>query len=399
MLTVLTIENAKARDKPYKLSDGNGLHLLVEINGSKLWRFRYRFNQKEKMLSFGPFPDVSLAKARIKRDDARALLRGGIDPAAQKRADKLAAARNATNTFKSVADEYLEHLKDNKRAVTTMEKNAWMLHDLAKRLHDRAIRDITAADILPILKKVEKSGRRETARRLRGTLGSLFRFAIANLKADNDPTFALRGALLQPIVTHRPAITDETKLGGLMAAIDDYDGWPTIKAGLQFLALTMVRPGDVRHMRRSEVNFIKATWSIPAERMKMRRPHDVPLSKQAVAVLRSIWELSEGDGYVFPAIRRPRPLSEATFNVAMRRMGYSKDEMTAHGFRATASTILNERGYDPQVIEAALAHEDQDEVRRAYNRARYWNQRMKLMQDWADLLDQFKAASVTLARV
>ena len=392
-LTALAIENAKSKERPYKLSDGEGLHLQVMPNGSKWWRFRYQFARKEKMLSLGTFPEVSLAEARLKKNAARKLVSDGIDPSARKKLEKQGVADNAQNTFKVSADGYLAHLKDNQRAVTTLEKNTWLLLDLAKPLHERPIRDITAAEILGIIKKVEKSGRRETARRLRGAIGSVFRFAIANVRAENDPTFALRGALLQPIVTHRPAITDEKKLGRLLVAVDEYDGWPTIKAGLQFLVLTMTRPGDVRYMRRSEVNFIKKQWSIPAERMKMRRPHDVPLSTQALAVLKNVWELSGGDGYVFPAIRRPRPLSEATFNVALRRMGYSKDEVTAHGFRASASTILNERGHDPEVIEAALAHEDEDEVRRAYNRARYWEARLKLLQDWADLLDQFKADS------
>jgi integrase len=325
-----------------------------------------------------------------KRDQARGFLADGIDPAAKKRDDKIAAAHAARDTFKAVAEDYLDQLKGNHRATTTMEKNTWLLNDLARPLHKRPIKKISSAEILALLKKVEKSGRRETARRLRGAIGSVFRLAIATLRADVDPTFALRGALLQPVVTHRPAITDEADFGALMTVIDEFDGWPTIRAGLQFLALTMTRPADVRYMRRPEVNFIKAMWSIPAERMKMRRPHEVPLSKQAVEVLRGVWDLSEGDGYVFASVRAPRPLSEATFNVALRRLGYSKDEVCAHGFRSSASTILNERSFNPDVIEAALAHEDEDKVRRAYNRATYWPERVKLMQAWADLIEVFK---------
>lgn len=390
MLTQFAIQKAQPQAKPYKLMDSNGLFLLVQPNGKKLWRFRYHFVQRENMLALGAYPEVLLAQARKKRDQARSLLADGVDPAAKRRDDKVAAAYAARNTFGAVAAEYLDQLKENKRAITTLEKNTWLLNDLAKPLHKRPIKQVTAAEILALLKKIEKSGRRETARRLRGSIGSVFRLAIATLRADVDPTFALRGALLQPIVTHRPAITDETEFGGLMASIDEFDGWPTIRAGLQFLALTMTRPADVRYMRRSEVNFIKSVWSIPAARMKMRRPHDVPLSMQAVNVLRSVWELSDGDGFVFPAIRAPRPLSEATFNVALRRLGYAKDEVCAHGFRASASTILNERGYAPDVIEAALAHQDEDQVRRAYNRATYWPERIKLMQAWADLIDTFK---------
>jgi len=370
-LTQFAVLRAKPSDKPYKLTDGNGLFLLVQPNGKKLWRFRYQFAQRENMLTLGPYPEVPLSHARKRRDQARLLLSDGIDPAAKRRDEKIAAAHAARNTFGAVAADYLEQLRENNRATTTMEKNAWLLNDLAKPLHRRPIKQITAAEILGLLKKIERSGRRETARRLRGAIGSVFRFAVVTLRAETDPTFALRGALLQPVVTHRPAITDEAEFGILMGAIEEFDGWPTIRAGLQFLALTMTRPADVRYMRRSEVNFIKAVWSIPAERMKMRRPHDVPLSKQAIEVLREVWDLSEDDGYVFPSIRSGRPLSEATFNVALRRLGYTKDQVCAHGFRSSASTILNERGYNPAVIEAALAHEDEDKVRRAYNRATY----------------------------
>ena len=224
----------------------------------------------------------------------------------------------------------------------------------------------------------------------------MFRYAIANLKAENDPTFALRGSLLAPKVQHRPAITDERQLGALMVSIDEYDGWPTVRAALQLIALTMTRPVEIRLMRRSEINWPKATWRIPAERMKMRRPHDVPLSKQALGLLRDIWDLSHGDGLVLPSVRSTvKPLSENAMNSALRRMGYTKDQMCPHGFRSSASTILNERGHDNDVIETALAHMDEDEVRRAYNRAKYWPQRIKLLQDWADLLDEFRKLSAT----
>jgi integrase len=299
----------------------------------------------------------------------------------------------AGNTFGAVAEEYIEKLKAEGKAFRTIEKNRWLLLDLAKPLAHRPMIDITPAEILEILKRVEKTGRRESARRLRGTIGTVYRYAIATLRATNDPTYALRGALLKVEVTHRPAITDERDLGALMVAIDEYDGWPTLRAALLFLALTMTRPGEVRFMRRSEVNWPKATWQIPAERMKMRRPHDVPLSTQALAVLRDVWPLSHGDGLVFPSIRSiARPLSENAMNSALRRMGYTKDEVVAHGFRSSASTICNERRIAPSdIIETALAHEDEDQVRRAYNRARYWPERTKLLQDWADLLDTFRA--------
>lgn len=364
VLTVFAIEKAKPREKPYKLSDGNGLALLVQPNGSKLWRFRYRFGGKENMLTFGPFPAVTLASARRKRDDARRLVAEGIDPAQQRKAEKAAATTTAENTFGVLAAEYIGKLKEQGNAASTIEKNRWLLEDLATPLASRPVAEIKPAEILDLLKRIEKSGRRDTARRLRGTIGSVYRFAIANLKAETDPTYPLRGALLQPIVQHRAAITDERQLGALMRSIDEYDGWRTIRGALLLLALTMTRPGDVRHMKRSEIIFPKSIWRIPAERMKMRRPHDVPLSRQALAVLGEVWDLSQHE-LVLPSIRSLRkPLSENAMNSALRRMGYDQSEMTAHGFRSSASTILNERGFNPDVVEAALGHEDQNEIRR-----------------------------------
>lgn len=395
-LTLFSIEKAKPGEKSYKLSDGNGLALLIEPSGSKLWRFRYRFGGKENMLTFGAFPEVSLASARTKRDDARRLIAEGIDPSQKRKAEKAAATTSAQNTFAALAAEYIKNLEEQGKAASTVDKNRWLLEDLAKPLASRPITEITPAELLDLLKRIEKSGRRDTARRLRGTIGSVYRFAISTLRATNDPTYALRGALLQPIVQHRAAITDERELGALMRSIDEYDGWPTLRAALLVLALTMTRPGDVRHMQRSEIIFPKATWRIPPERMKMRRPHDVPLSTQALAVLRDIWPLSEGHELVLPSIRSlVKPLSENAMNSALRRMGYDKDEATAHGFRSSASTILNERGFDDDVIEAALAHQEEDDVRRAYNRATYWPERVKLMQAWADLLDDFRRESLS----
>jgi integrase len=311
--------------------------------------------------------------------------RDGVDPGVKRKLDKISAATAAENTFGAIAAEYIQNLEANGAAETTVNKNRWMLEELAAPLSKRPISEIVSAEILHILKHIERSGRRETARRLRGTFGSVFRHAIVTLRATTDPTYPLRGALLKPIVTHRAAITDEKQLGALMVSIDEYDGWPTIRAALQLLPLTMTRPGDVRLMRRSEIDFGKALWRIPGERMKMRRAHDVPLSKQAVRILEDIWPLSEHGQLVLPSIRSARkPLSENSMNAALRRMGYSQDEMTAHGFRSAASTILNERGFNPDVIEAALAHQDGNDVRRAYNRAAYWPERVNLLQAWAD---------------
>lgn len=392
-LTHFAITKAKPKSKSYKLSDGAGLYLLIEPNGSKLWRFRYRFAGRENMLTFGPYPVVSLGDARERRDEARKLLVVGTDLSAKRKQDKREAAIQNANTFGAIADEVLSNKEANEASSSTMDKNRWLLKDLAAPLADRPIAEITAAEILDLLKRIEKSGRRETARRLRGAIGSVFRYAIVTLRATVDPTLALQGALLAPKVNHRAAITDEKEFGGLLRAIDGYDGWPTLKAALQFIALTFARPGEVRGAIRKEFDFEKAVWRIAPERMKTRRPHEIPLSRQAIAVLKDVWPLSEYGQLVFPSIRsNRRPLSENAFNSALRRMGYEQDEMTAHGFRSSASTILNERGYNPDVIEAALGHQDEDEIRRAYNRAKYWTERVTLLQDWADLLDQFRSA-------
>lgn len=399
MLTQFAIVKAAAKERPYKLPDGDGLHLLVQPNGKKLWRYRYRFAGKENMLSFGSFPTTTIATARARRDEAKKLLDAGTDPSAQRRLDKIAAATSAQNTFGAVAAEYLAKMEASGSAESTLTKNRWLLEDLAAPLARRPIADIHPAEILHLLKRVETSGRRETARRLRGTIGSVYRYAIVTLRATSDPTVPLQRALLRPNVQHRAAITDETQVGRLMIVIDEYDGWPTIRAALQLLALTMTRPGDIREMRRAEISFDKAVWRIPAERMKMRRPHDVPLSRQALEILKGIWPMWEDGVLVLPSIRSPRkPLSENALNSALRRMGYAHDEMTAHGFRSTASTILNERGFDPDVIEAALAHQDNNDVRRAYNRATYWPQRVQMMQAWADLLDEFRGQSMNNGR-
>jgi integrase len=392
MLKTLIIENAKARNKQYKISDGDGLSLLVRPNGSKLWRFRYHFAGKEKMLSLGGFPSVSLKDARELTKRASETLESGIDPSQERKKEKAEKSIAANNTFGEIADELLATMKESGLAESTLDKNRWLLKDLASPLSPRPVTEIAAAEILVILKKVEKSGRRESARRLKSNISRVFRLAVATLRATNDPTYALKGSIAPPVTTHLPAITDEAKLGALMVSIDEYDGWPTLRAALLLTALTMIRSTEIRLMRRQEIIWPKAIWRIPGERMKMRQPHDVPLSKQALAVLRDIWSLSEGHELVLPSIRSlKKQLSENALNSALRRMGYAKDEMCGHGFRTSASTILNERFPEwGDVIEAALAHKDKNTVRRAYNRGTYLPQRIGLMQTWADLLDDFR---------
>ncbi len=390
-LSEFAVSKAKQREKAYKLSDGGGLFLLVTSTGSKLWRLKYRYLGKEKLLSFGKYPQVTIAEARKKREKAKEQLGNGIDPSTQKKLEVITAQTSARNTFGLIAEEYLENMADRELAAATQSKNRWLLTNVSSSLSKRPIDEITSAEILDLLKRVEKSGRRETARKLRGTLSSVFRLAIVTLRAENDPTSALRGALLPLKVTGRAAIIDEAELGALLCTIDEYSGWPTVAAAIKFQILTCVRPGEVRGAKRSEIDMEKAIWRIPPERMKMRRPHDVPLSRQVLEILENIWVFSDNAELVFPSVRtKKKQLSENAFNSAMRRMGYTKDEVTAHGFRVTASTILNSRGYEPDVIEAVLAHQEKNAIRRAYNRSSYWDQRVVLMQQWADLLDEFR---------
>ncbi len=390
-LSEFAARKAKPAEKAYKLTDGGGLFLHVQPGGSKLWRLKYRFDDKEKLLSFGPYPLTTIAEARGKRDQAKKLLAAGRDPSVQKMLDRIAATTASRNTFGLVAKEYLASLEDRELAEATISKNRWLLIDLASSLSKRAIADITSAEILDLVRKVEKSGRRETAHKLRGVISSVFRLAIVTLRAPADPTIALRGALLPPKRQGRSAILDEKEFGALLTALDTYTGWPTIIAAMKFQILTCARPGEVRGAMQTEFDRRKAIWHVPAERMKMRRQHDVPLSRQALQVLEDISPYSDEEGLVFPSIRsKHQQLSENAFNSALRRMGYMKDEATSHGFRATASSILNERGFDPDVIEAVLAHQDENSVRRAYNRTTYWDRRVVLMQTWADILDALK---------
>jgi integrase len=390
-LNYTDVKNAKPAEKPYKLADGHGLHLLVQPTGSKFWRYRYRFNGVEKMLALGTFPATSLADARERRDAARKQLEAGVDPSLQKKLDKIASATAARNTFGMVVAEFLEQHEAKGSAEATKVKVRWLLQDVAAPLASRPIAEITPIEVLELLRRIERSGRRETARRLRAMISAVFRLAIITQRAASDPTAALQGALVPPNVKQRAAITDEKQFGRLLLAIDEYDGWPTLKAALLFTALTFARPGEVRGARRTEIDFNKAIWKIPAERTKVRRPHEVPLSRQAIDVLKSIWSLSEYGELVFHSIRSiAKPLSENAMNAALRRMGYMQDEVSSHGFRSTASTILNERGFNPDVIEAALAHQHENTIRRTYNRARYWPERVEMMQRWADMLDEFR---------
>jgi integrase len=288
------------------------------------------------------------------------------------------------------------------RAEATLKKTKWLFDFARPLIGERPVAEISAAEVLAVLRKVEVRGRHETARRLRSTIGSVFRYAIATARADNDPTFALRGALTAPKVKPRAAVTDSKAVGALVRSVWGYDGQPATKAALQLMAYLFPRPGELRLAEWPEFDLEAAVWSIPALRMKMRRPHKVPLPSQAIAILTQLREITGSGMLLFPSVRsRHRPISDNTLNAALRRLGYSQDEATAHGFRATASSLLNESGlWHADAIERQLAHEDADAVRRAYARAEFWDERIRMMQWWADKLDALReGATVTPLRV
>lgn len=390
MLNDFQLKGLKPRERPYLLSDGGGLHIVITPSGAKVWRLKYRFQGRQKKLHIGPYPDVGLWDARQRRSEAKKQIAAGEDPAHIKRLAKLKAVASAANTFGVLAEEWLARSEKDGAAPATMKKNVWLLRVLAKPLWDRPIADIAAAEIYEVLKRVEASGRLETANRLRTLIGSVFRLAVVTMRAPTDPTYALKDSLRAPVVAHHAAIIEPKGLGQLLRAIDEYDGWKIVRASLQFAALTMCRPGEVRTAGRSEIDEAKKIWTIPEAKMKMRRPHIVPLSRQALAVLDDVWDL-DCDERIFPSLRsRTKPLSENAMNAALRRMGFTKEEHTAHGFRSSASTILNDLGFDPDVIEAALAHRNEGKVRSIYNRGDYLRERVELMQKWADLLDDFR---------
>lgn len=397
-LTDLAIRAAKPAESLKKISDGGGLQLWIMPTGSKLWRLAYRFGGKQRKLSIGSYPDITLEAARKARSKARELLASGNDPGQQKKIDAASKAISQANTFEAIAAELLAKKKREGKASATIGKREW-LYDMAQRsLGKRAVAEITAPEVLAVLRGVESSGRLETAHRLRSAIGEVFRYAISTARATNDPTFALRGALTAVKTKHRAAIVDAKGFGQLLRAIDDCDGQPTTRAALQLMALLFPRPGELRMAEWTEFDFASATWTIPASRMKMRRVHKVPLPKQALPILSQL-KPHTGDGaLVFPSLRSvKRPISENTLNAALRRLGFSKDEMTAHGFRASASTMLNESGkWSPDAIERALAHQDGDEIRRAYARGEHWAERVAMAQWWADHLDTIREGAKVL---
>lgn len=397
-LNFLAIQNAKPGAKPYKLSDGEGLYLLISPHGSKSWRINYSWLGKQKTIIFGMWPVVSLADARAKKLDARKQLAAGLDPGEQKKLAQLKAIIEAESSFKAIAEEWLDKNRREGRAQVTLDKIEWILGMAYPLIGKRPIAQINAQELLIVLKKVEATGRYETARRMRSVMGRVFRYAIATARAERDIASDLRGALITPAAIHLAAITTPAEAGQLMRAIEGYSGNALTQIALKLSAHLFVRPGELRRAEWAEVDFDQAVWSIPAEKMKMRRPHKVPLSNQVCTMVEELHELSGHSAYLFPSFRTwTRPMSENTVNGALRRLGYAQEEMTAHGFRAMAATLLNEMGiWNPDAIERQLAHMETNSVRRAYARGEHWNERVKMMQHWSDYLDQLRCGATVL---
>lgn len=392
-LNDVAIRAAKPGPKPIKLSDERGLFLLVQPSGGKLWRLKYRIAGKEKKLSLGRYPDVALKEARERGAEARKLIAAGVDPSEKKRIDRLDATLKAATTFKAVSDEYIEKCEREGRADVTVGKARWLLSLLEPALGTRPIDEVSPAELLAALKKVEARGHLETARRMRSFASRVFRYAVATSRAATDPAAALRGALVAPKATHHAAILDAKGVGALLRAIDGYEGQPMTQLALKLAPHVFVRPGELRQAEWSEIDLEAGVWKIAAKKMKMRQPHMVPLSHQAIEIFRAAQALTGRHQYVFASLYPGnRPMSENTINAALRRLGYAGDEMTAHGFRAMASTLLNESGrWNPDAIERALAHKAAGGVRGAYHRGAHWAERVEMAQWWSDYLDTLRA--------
>lgn len=374
--------------KPYKRSDGLGLFIYVTAKGSKLWRMSYRFKGRQKLLSFGSWPITTIDDARSKCLTAKRLLRDGKDPS--RHGITKAKRRNPrSGTFDAVADELLHKRELEGLAETTLHKKRWLLEFARPSLGNRSLREIHPAEVLDVLREVEARGTHETAKRLRTTIGEVFRYAIATLRADSDPTAPLRGALIRPKVRHMPAITDPDRFRRLVRAVWSYEGRSHVGTALKLMILLYPRPGELRLAKWSEFDLEKGIWSIPPERMKMRRPHRKPLAGRVVNLLREHLSSANGSELLLPSMTAyGKPISENTMNQALERMGFTSDEMTPHGFRASACTFLNETGkWNPDAIEAELAHIDTKSVRSIYNRSLYWEERRRMSEWWVSWVD------------
>lgn len=391
MLTVSKVNAAKPKAKQYKVYDERGLFIIIKPNGSKWWRFRYRFNDKDREISMGVYPDVSLKQARVNRDNARTLVADGIDPSAKRQAEKVAG----NDTFEAVAREWLSMQtwieSSGKRVTRRLEK------DIFPWLGKRPIAEITAPDLLVALKRVEKRGAIETAHRILQSCNKIFRYAIATHRADRSPAQDLKDALTPVKQTHFASITEPKAIGELLRALDGYTGGFITRSALKLAPMVFTRPNELRHAEWSEIDLDKAIWRIPGEKMKKGVTHLVPLSKQAIEILEEVQPLTGEGRYVFPSVRSTkRPMSENTVTGALRRLGYNGKQMTGHGFRSMASTLLHEQGWLSDAIEAQLAH-TKGGVKGVYNYAEHLPLRVEMMQSWSDYLDGLKTGGEVIA--
>ena len=396
-LTDTAIRKAKNADqKPYKLPDEKGLLLLVTPAGGKLWRFNYRFGGKQKTLALGNYPDVPLARAREKRDEARRLLADDIDPSELRKATKAMRADLAANTLEVIGREWYAKNAPKMADQTKKTMSRWLEKEIFPILGNKPIASITAPDLLVVIKRIEGRGALDIARRVHNLCGRIFRYAVGHGKIDRDPSrdIELKDILPPQNIKHHSSVIDPKQVGELMRAIDCFTGSFITQCALQLAPLVFTRPGELRQAEWSEFDFEKSEWRIPANKMKMKEQHIVPLSTQAVAILKEIKTVTGHGRYLFPGERtHERPMSENTINAALRRLGYTKEEMTGHGFRSMASTLLHELGLSHAVIESQLAHGERNKVSAAYNFAKYLPERRKMMQQWADYLDKLKAGA------
>jgi len=395
-LTELQVKNAKATDKPLKLSDGGGLFLLVQSSNpkdSKYWRLAYRFSGKQKTLALGVYPDISLSDARERREEARKQLANDIDPGAAKKALKAAGAALAANSFEIVAREWLLKFSKNWKESHTRTISVRLVNDVFPWLGARPVGEINAPELLAILRRIESRGALDTAHRVSAICGQVFRYAIATGRAQRDPSADLKGALPPHKGKHLAALTDPLKIGQLMRDIEGYRGSFTVRCALRLAPMVFLRPIELSRAEWAEIDLDKAEWRIPASKMKMKQLHIVPLPAQAVAILRELQPLTGAGKHLFPNVRTGTlPMAGSTLLAAIRSMGYTPAEMTAHGFRHMASTLLNEQGFNADAIERQLAHKASG-VRATYNAAEYLPERRRMMQHWADYLGGLAAGA------
>ena len=393
MLSDTRVRGAKPSDRQYKLYDGRGLFLLVTPTGGRLWRLKYRINGGEKLISLGAYPDVGLKRAREKRDEARKFLADGIDPSAQRRERRTALLE----TLEGVAEEWLELQSKSLAPETISILGSRLKSALYPYLGSKPVGAITAQEVLSALRRIEARGRHETAHRVRALAGRVLRYAVATGRAQHDVAADLKDALAPVKSRNFASVTDPVRVAELMRAIYGYAGHPVTGLALKLAPLVFVRPGELRAAEWSEFDLPNTEWRIPGTRMKMGEPHIVPLARQAVAILRELEPLARGGRYLSPSLRtRDRPMSNNTINAALRRLGYTSEEQTGHGFRTMASTLLNEQGFPPDVIELQLAHSERNKVRAAYNKAQRLPERRKMMQAWANYLDGLRAGGTVV---